>query len=251
MKARLISCIVPVFNGARYLGEALDSIFSQTYRPLEVIVADDGSTDETAAVAASYGDRVRHLFQHNAGVAAACNLGLSVAQGEFIAFLAADDLWHPEKLTRQMARLQARPELDLCVTHIQNFWVPELAEEEERFRGHRIAQPLPGYTCATLLVRSTLFETVGQYDPTLSHGSDLEWFLRAAEHGAVMELLPDVLMFRRLHLASRSRRSISLGQDECLQILKASLDRRRRVHGGVPPAYEFPAARECGPGEAD
>jgi glycosyltransferase involved in cell wall biosynthesis len=103
VNAPLISCIVPVFNGERYLGEALDSILAQTYRPLEVVVVDDGSAEGAAAVVARYRDQIRPLFQPNAGQAAARNLGLSVARGEFVAFLDADDLWHPEKLARQMA----------------------------------------------------------------------------------------------------------------------------------------------------
>jgi glycosyltransferase involved in cell wall biosynthesis len=103
MTAPLISCVVPVFNGERYLGEALDSILAQTYRPLELLVVDDGSTDGTAALVTRYRDQIRPLFQPNAGQAAARNLGLSVARGEFVAFLDADDLWHPEKLARQMA----------------------------------------------------------------------------------------------------------------------------------------------------
>ena len=103
MTAPLISCVVPVFNGERYLGEALDSILAQTYRPLELLVVDDGSTDGAAALVTRYRDQTRPLFQPNAGQAAARNLGLSVARGEFVAFLDADDLWHPEKLARQMA----------------------------------------------------------------------------------------------------------------------------------------------------
>src|SRR2546426_10667200 len=98
MKESLISCIVPVFNGERYLHETLNSILAQTYRPLEIIVADDGSTDGTRTIVASYGQQVRYLWQLNAGPAAARNLGLTAAKGEFIAFLDADDLWHPEKL---------------------------------------------------------------------------------------------------------------------------------------------------------
>ena len=126
----LISCIVPVYNGERYLKEALDSILTQSYRPLEIIVVDDGSTDGTAEVVAGYGERVRYVWQSNAGPWIARNLGLSATQGEFISFLDADDLWHAEKLARQMARFEARPELDLCVTHLQNFWIPELEGEE-------------------------------------------------------------------------------------------------------------------------
>jgi len=96
----LISCIVPVFNGERYVSEALDSILAQTYRPLEIIVADDGSIDGTAAVVASYGEQVIYLRQANAEPAAR-NLGLSAARGEFVAFLDAVDLWHPEKLAHE------------------------------------------------------------------------------------------------------------------------------------------------------
>jgi len=76
MKRPLISCIVPAYNGERYLREALDSILTQTYRPLEIIVADDGSTDGTAALVANYGDQALHVFQPDAGTATACNSGL-------------------------------------------------------------------------------------------------------------------------------------------------------------------------------
>jgi len=205
MTQPLISCIVPVFNGERYLTEALESILKQTYRPLEIIVADDGSTDGTATLVASYGDQVRYLFQPNAGVAAACNLGVRASRGEFIAFLAADDLWHPQKLVLQMSQFQNRPELDLCLTHMQNFWIPELRTEAERFRDQPLAQPWPGYLPQALLARRAVFETVGLFDNTLRYEDAKDWFLRAAECGTVMELLPDVLVYRRLHRANISR----------------------------------------------
>src|SRR5689334_9621809 len=143
MPLPLVSCVVPVYNGERYLAEALDSILAQTHRPLQAIVADDGSTDGTAAVAAAYGDRVLVLRQANAGPAAARNLGLAAARGEYVAFLDADDLWHPRKLERQLARFRARPQLDYCVSLMQNFWMPELAEEAARYRAHRRGQPFP------------------------------------------------------------------------------------------------------------
>src|SRR5688572_23408840 len=106
MQGPLITCIIAVYNGERYLGEALDSILGQTYQPLRVVVADDGSTDKTAEVAAHYGARIIYLHQSNQGYAASKNLGLNAAQGDFVAFLDADDLWHPEKLERQMARFR-------------------------------------------------------------------------------------------------------------------------------------------------
>lgn len=96
MKQPLISYIVPVFNGERYLGEALDSILAQTYQSLEIIVADDGLTDGAAAVVTSYGEQVRYAWQPNAGPPTARNLEPSRARGEFVAFVDADDLWHSE-----------------------------------------------------------------------------------------------------------------------------------------------------------
>jgi glycosyltransferase involved in cell wall biosynthesis len=155
-----------------------------------------------------------------------------------IAFLDADDLWHPEKLERQIARFRARPVLDLCVTYVQNFWIPELQEEAERFRNHRLAEPVPGYVAQTLLARRALFESVTQFNTGLKHGDAQEWFLLAAEAGAVMEILPDVLVYRRLHRENMSR-EVSRSHEDHLRIIKASLDRRRRGSADFR-AYDFP-----------
>jgi len=228
MKRPLISCIVPVYNGERYLREALDSIVAQTYRPVEIIVVDDGSTDGTSALVADCGDQVRYLFQPNAGTAAACNLGLERAQGDFMAFLAADDLWHPEKLMRQISRFEVRPNLDLCVSYVQNFWIPELREEAERFHNHRISRPVPGYVPQTLLARRALFETVGHFNVALRHADSTDWFLRVIEHGAVIDILPDALVYRRIHQSNLSRRMASASRQEYVELVKTTLDRRRR-----------------------
>jgi len=233
MTSPLISCIFPVFNVERYLRETLESILAQTHRPIEIIVADDGSTDGTARVAAGYDDRVRYLKQDNAGPAAARNLGLDAARGDFVAFLDADDLWHMEKLSRQRARFDARPELDLCITKVQNFWAPELAAEEELYRNHRLSQPTVGYLAATLLARRSVFETVGRFNPSLRHADKTEWFSRALEKRAVLELLPEVLVYRRLHRTNLSRTEGSVSRDEYLQFLKDSLDHRRRQKNGA------------------
>jgi glycosyltransferase involved in cell wall biosynthesis len=231
MTRSLISCIVPVFNGERYLREALESIFRQSYQPLEVIIVDDGSTDGTAMVAAAYREKVIYLRQDNAGPAAARNLGLSVARGEFVAFLDADDAWHQEKLARQMARFAARSELDLCITFVQNFWIPELQKKVAWFANPALLQPFPGYITQALLTRRALFDTVGQFDPNLHHADLKDWFLRASEQGVVLEVLPDVLVYRRLHETNMSHRKAVNDREEKLRIVKAALDRRRRLHG--------------------
>jgi glycosyltransferase involved in cell wall biosynthesis len=232
MRSPLISCIVPVFNDERYLAEALDSILAQTYQNLQVIVVDDASTDQTPAVAALYGKRICYLRQEKAGAPAARNLGLRAARGDFIAFLDSDDVWHAQKLERQMARFEARPELDVSLTYLQNFWIPELKEEEERFKGHRLAQPVPGYVTQALLARRQSFDKVGPFNESMPVGDPTDWFLRAAECGLVMETLPDILVYRRMHqrnisMQAGTRSMTPVMQEAILRVFKASLDRRR------------------------
>jgi len=232
MSEPLISCIVPVYNGERYLREALDSILAQTYPVLEIIVVDDGSSDGTADVVRSYSDSVRYLWQPRNGPAAARNLGSGAVQGEFVAFLDADDRWHPEKLMRQMARFQARVELSISVAHIQNFWTPELVERMQSQKPGRLA-PLPGYVTQTLLTRRATFEAVGPFDAKFQHAGELDWFLRAIAQGEVIELLADVLVYRRLHRHNYSRLSTAASLDEHLTVIKATLNRRRQ-QGDLP-----------------
>ncbi len=229
MTDSLISCIIPVYNGELYLREALDSIVAQTYRPLEIIVVDDGSQDGTAAVVAEYGEQVHYLWQPNAGETAARNRGLDAAQGEWVAFLDADDVWHPQKLVRQMARFQERPELDLSFTQFQHFWTPELGAEETHYRGHPLSQPVSAYGIITLLARRQAFERFGRF---VEDGSrtpqNIIWFLHATEHGATIEVLPEVLVYRRLHPNNLSRQN---GLTTFFPILKAWRDyQRRRSH---------------------
>ena len=222
-----ISCIVPVYNGERFLGEALDSILAQTRPPDEIIVMDDGSTDGTAKVAHRYGSAIRYLRQENAGPAAARNAALAAALGDHISFQDADDLWQPAKLERQLARLSARPELGYVLAHVQNFWMPELAAEEEAFRNQPFARPLPAFNFPSILGRRRLFELVGPCKESLRVASDVDWFLRARESGVPYEILPDVLMRRRLHRGNLTRTDLA-SRHTVVENLKASLDRRRK-----------------------
>ena len=223
----LISCIIAVYNGERFIKEALDSILEQSYPSLEVIVVDDGSTDKTRDLVTGYGARVVYVWQENGGPGAARNRGLDSATGEFVAFLDADDLWHPEKLMIQMRRFEERPELELCVAHAQNFWAQELEEEQEQFEGHRLSKPTPCYLTQAILARKNLFDKLGYFNTRFRHVHDSEWFVRASDQGIVTELLPDVLVYRRLHKDNRSRNMADASRDEYLELMKASIDRKR------------------------
>jgi glycosyltransferase involved in cell wall biosynthesis len=230
MKRDLISCIVPVYNGERHVKEALDSILAQEWRPLEVIVVDDGSTDRTRGIASEVADRTPEVIvvsQENAGPSVARNTGISLAKGELVCFLDADDVWHPEKLIRQAERFAANPELDHCVHHIQNFWDEELAGEAAEYQDHARGKPVAGYVTQCLMVRCRAFERVGTFNVDLQHGDSADWFLRAREAGLCGELMPDVLTYRRMHAENRSRVQASGSLDEFFGILKQSVDRKR------------------------
>lgn len=194
-----ISCIVPVYNGARFLAEALDSILAQSLPPAEIIVVDDGSTDATAAVVDAYAAKVRYVHQQNAGPASARNHGIRLAKGEFLSFLDADDLWQPDKLARQRSALMSSAQAGICISHVQNFWVAELAHERERLRDDAFAKPMPGYVCQCLLARRRVFETVGNFDESKRVGEDVDWFMRAERAGIQRLILDESLVYRRIH----------------------------------------------------
>jgi glycosyltransferase involved in cell wall biosynthesis len=224
--APAISCVIPAYNAAAYLGEAIESVLGQTLPPRRVVVVDDGSTDGTADVAARYGPRVLVLRQANEGRASACNVGLEAARGDFVAFLDADDLWHPQKLERQVERFRQGPELGYCLTLIQNFVSPELAGRADGL-DPALFQPRPGFVLPTLLARRGLFDQVGGFRPELRHAHDTDWFLRARASGATVAMLPEVLVRRRLHLQNLSQRDALASHREYLGLVKSTLDGRR------------------------
>ena len=233
MTRPLVSCVVPAYNSSRYVAEALDSILAQTYSNLEVIVADDGSTDDTATIVRRYGDRVSYVQQETQGPAATRNLGARSATGEFLAFLDADDLWHAEKVERQLDRFAASPGIEACVTHAKLFWVGQLEHEALAYRDNPRSQPVPGYATTTLMARRSLFDRIGDFRTDLWFSDATEWFIRARESGVRVELIPDVLTYHRMHEENLTRRRSEASKAEFARIVGESLVRRRA--SGVQP----------------
>ncbi|MCX6044756.1 MAG: glycosyltransferase family A protein [Chloroflexi bacterium] len=194
----LISVVIPVYNGERYLGQAIASVLAQAHRPIEIIVVDDGSTDGSAKLSQQFGPPVRYHYQPNAGLGATRNLGVTLAQGEFLAFLDADDLWVPNKLDLQLCALMDDPSLDISFGHVSQFHSPELDEETRR----RIVlpdAPLVGCHPGTMLIRQTTFRRIGRFRADPQVGQFIDWYARAQEQKLKMQVLPQVLMLRRLH----------------------------------------------------
>lgn len=226
----LISVIIPVYNTEKYLAESIESVFSQTYRPVELIVVDDGSTDGSAAVARRYLPRLTCLRQANAGSSAARNAGLLAAQGDFYAFLDADDIWTEDKLALQFAAFRSDPRLDVIFGHIEQFYSPELDAEYRK----RISCPgglIPGYCSSTMLVKRQAFLRAGMFNPEVFIGEDMEWYFRAQEADLQIGMLPDLVYRRRLHETNKGlvRKQ---QQIQRVRIIKAALDRRRSKNAG-------------------
>lgn len=224
-----VSCIVPVYNGAKFIDEALQSIVNQTHPVAEIIVVDDGSTDSTASVVAAWLDRVTYVRKDNGGPASARNLGVQLSSAPYLSFLDADDLWHPEKLERQLRRFAERPDLELSLTHKRCFWVDEMRDEGERLRreGHPFAEDHPGYVCQTMLMPRSTYVRVGEFDDSLRIGEDTDWLLRAERVGVVREILPDVLVYRRMHQDNLSYSRYAGGAQDQLSLLFSHIRSRR------------------------
>jgi len=205
-ESRLVSIIVPCHNGARFLPEALDSAFAQTHPAIEVIVVDDGSTDGTPAVLERYAGRVRALRQPNRGPSAARNAALEIARGDYIAFLDADDRFLPDKVARQAAVLDARPDVGL----VYSGW--RFIDEEGRVlpgegRPRGEGDLLPGLVLGNpihplaALVRRPLVTEVGGFDETLWGCEDWDLFLRLSRRGMRWAPIDESLGDYRVHAA--------------------------------------------------
>jgi glycosyltransferase involved in cell wall biosynthesis len=222
----LVSVIIPVYNGDRYLSEAIESVLQQTYQPLEVIVVDDGSTDNTAAVARQFENAIRYLYQENGGTAAARNAGIALSQGGFLAFLDADDLWLKNKLEIQMSAFEEQPALDLVSGQVEQFYSPDL-DQMLRDTIHCPPDPIPGCIPSALVLKKEAFERVGNFSTVWKVAEFPDWYARATESGIVTHMLSDVVAKRRIHATNKGIQHKQTAQLEYVRILKAALDRKR------------------------
>ncbi len=186
-----VSTITVVRNGERYLAEAIRSILAQSLPPREIIVVDGQSEDQTATIARSFAE-VRYLRQPDRGLANARNQGIEAAQGEWIAFLDHDDLWHPDKLAIQLGFMKQHPAL-LYTTTWMRFVVTEGAPPRPGFDPEA---PRPGATPSTLVARRELFAKIGGFDPAYAIGCDADWFTRSRDHGSTYRSDPRGASFK-------------------------------------------------------
>ncbi len=226
MESRRVACVIPTFNADAFVAEAIESVLVQTYAETQIIVVDDGSTDCTEDVVRPFGRKITYLPQPHRGAAAAKNAGIRASRSGFVAFLDADDLWHPDKLTRQMALFEKQPGMDLLYTDYKNFWARGLEEEEKEYQDHPLSEATSGWSISTLLAKRSVFRRFGFFEVNVTERhQSLMWALRAAKGGATVQVLHDVLMYRRLHQGNQSRGWTV--DAEFLELVKAWKDYRQ------------------------
>jgi glycosyltransferase involved in cell wall biosynthesis len=246
-----VSVVMPVFNGARYLADAIASIRRQRHAPLEIIVVDDGSTDDSAAVAASQGPDVRVVSQANQGPGPARNRALGLARGEVVAFLDADDLWSDDKLGVQWPLLAAHPAIEVVLGPLRRTWTvpgPDGSPGAARF-----TEPEPALHLGCALIRRSVFDRIGLFDPAFTPTEDWDWFMRAREAGIALVAHDEVVYLYRRHGANVTNDTRHTGS-MFARLLRQSLERRRRQgagHTSLPglvPLARFLAETAAGAG---
>ena len=192
-----VSVLIPVYNNAEYIGKAIESVLDQTFKPFEIIVADDGSEDGSGAIAASY-PGVRCISLTHQGVAAARNRLLEVAGCEWISFLDADDLWVPEKLEKQMLYISEHPDCDMVFCQCKNF--TELDEKEMTQRQKYVLTVEIEEYMTGACIRKSLFDRYGFFDTNYKYGEDTEWISRLKISGVdTSHRIDEYLYLRRIH----------------------------------------------------
>jgi glycosyltransferase involved in cell wall biosynthesis len=199
-----VSVVIPVYNGARTIGRALESVFAQTFTDFEIVVVDDGSTDDTLAALERYGDRIRVIKESNRGPSAARNTGVSAAAGDYIAFLDDDDEWMPAKLARCVAVLDADSDCALAYTfmvRVDAHGLPMGPDNGQDGRVDNVESPAMNDLLARpwnvvpsqFIVRRDVVERCGGFNERLLSCEDLYFLLRAREYGH-FRCVPEPLM---------------------------------------------------------
>ena len=223
MKRPLVSVIVPVYDGERFVVDAVDSILRQNYHPLEIIAVDDGSTDDTARILQSY-EEIRYIYQPNQGVAAARNKGIADSRGELIAFLDADDFWARNKLKVQVNCLSRNPDIVYTLGWQRNFLEPG-TDRPFWVRKEHLLKDQPGFL-PTLVTHRRIFDRVGVFNTDCITSEDVDWFARVKDAGIPMMVVPEIVLYRRIHCSNLSYRT-RVGDPMLFSALRASVRRKR------------------------
>jgi glycosyltransferase involved in cell wall biosynthesis len=233
----LVSINIPTFNGEKWIREIVESALAQTYSPIEIVVVDDGSIDETRAILASFGNQIRVIANDvNHGLSAARNSAIEASKGDYIALLDHDDIWHPQKLEKQMALFKENPNLGLvfCDSFYEKV-------NQERWRSFQVNPPYRGKVfhkllqhnfilCLTAVIPRPILVETGGFQSHLRFAEDYDLFLKIAENYEV-DFVDEPLATYRVHDQNFSRQ-LDVCYEELIQIL-ATHRTRSGVNGSI------------------
>ncbi len=222
-----VSVVIPCFNAAPYVADAIESVLSQTKLCDELILVDDGSTDDSAGVIARFGQRVRYVKQDNQGISAARNRGMAATSGACIAFLDADDLWPLDSLETRWNCLAASPEIDYVYGSVEPFLSPEVSPEAARTMG-AVMGVRSGRLAGSLLLRRKVIEAVGDFDSKFQIGETMDWVARIDAAGFSSHDVGKVVVRRRIHGANTVIKERKM-QGDYLRVLRAAIGRRQET----------------------
>ncbi len=231
-----ISVIIPVFNGERFIAEAIQSVLNQNYELLEIIVVDDGSTDNTGKIVEKFGSKVHYIFQENGGVAKARNTGLRAASGDYIAFLDADDLFCKDKLSTQLKQFDKYLSLGIAFGYASRCdFTGQIYDDEAK---SQISKSFL-VSLGSLLIAKSVFATIGYFDEVMKLAEDQDFFLRVRESGIPVAVHPEVVQICRSHDNNMTNDKKNRSFYHLLAIKKA-IKRREKLNNNIP-ADDFKA----------
>jgi glycosyltransferase involved in cell wall biosynthesis len=220
MKNDFITVVIPTYNRVTFLKDAIDSVLAQTFLDFELIVVDDGSTDDTPKLLSSYNNKVRVITQTNQGPSAARNRGIEAAKSEWIAFLDSDDVWKPDKLKKQVQFITDNPDIKICQT--EEVWIrngkrvnPRKKHEMHSGWIYEKCLPLCIVSPSSVMIHQDVFEKAGLFDETMLACEDYDLWLRVTPQYPVFLVREQLIVKQGGHDDQQSRTIESL---DCLRI---------------------------------
>lgn len=224
-----VSVIIPAYNAESFLADAVQSVLAQTIKPSEIIVVNDGSTDNTESIAKRFGNKIRYIRQENGGTASARNRGLEIAGGDLIGFLDADDIWLKNKLEIQVCILQKHPEYEVAIGLLSRIPISKTDEVMNR----EITDGEYATSAGSSLFKREVFHKIGFFDEEMGFCEDVDLFLRILDFETKVWGHTDVVQLYRRHNQNMTLDEKS-SFDSLLRVFKKTMDRRRRAGKQIP-----------------